>query len=374
MRRAIKTMLTAAGLLALTAGAALTQQTPDLTITKTGPATATAGQVFTYNVTVTNNGPGPITIPPGTVLARDTLTGDRISSRGAPQPYGSTQSSDGTTVDFFMPGDASADVIPSGGTRTFLVHVIADGAGKTITNTAIVDPNGAIVEGNETNNTSNTVTTTTSAGQADLGIAQTDAPDPVAAGQQLTYTLQVANGGPTHNATGARVTDTLPANTTFVSVTPPGGGTCDTSGSPVIVTCDLGFVNVGDTPEVTIVVVPGSAGTLTNTATVSTTSIDNNPDNDSDTETTIVTAPPATNGCTIQGTPGDDILTGTSAGEVICGLGGDDTITGGGGADLLKGNGGKDFLDGVRGNDVLKGGYVGKDTCRADRGDTKKSC
>ncbi|HKQ97256.1 MAG TPA: fibronectin type III domain-containing protein, partial [Candidatus Polarisedimenticolia bacterium] len=60
-----------------------------------------------------------------------------------------------------------------------------------------------------------TITTTVSA-MPILSISKTDGPDPVAAGSNITYTLSYANNG-IGGATGVVVSDTLPANTTFVS-------------------------------------------------------------------------------------------------------------------------------------------------------------
>lgn len=53
-------------------------------------------------------------------------------------------------------------------------------------------------------------------------ISVTDAPDPVAAGSTITYTLGYANAGNV-DATGVALTDPVPLNTTFVAAT--GGGT-----------------------------------------------------------------------------------------------------------------------------------------------------
>jgi len=47
-----------------------------------------------------------------------------------------------------------------------------------------------------------------------LSISKTDTPDPVQAGGLLTYTIVVHNSG-NADATGATITDTTPANTTF---------------------------------------------------------------------------------------------------------------------------------------------------------------
>ena len=57
---------------------------------------------------------------------------------------------------------------------------------------------------------------------ADLSLTKADSPDPVLAGEQLTYTLTVDNAGP-RSATAVQLTDTLPATVTFVSATPVAG-------------------------------------------------------------------------------------------------------------------------------------------------------
>ncbi len=64
----------------------------------------------------------------------------------------------------------------------------------------------------------NSATTTSTVGAAaDLSVTKTDSPDPVQPGANLTYTIIVANAGPSNAATVA-LADTLPAGTTFVSL------------------------------------------------------------------------------------------------------------------------------------------------------------
>src|SRR5262245_41468501 len=58
-------------------------------------------------------------------------------------------------------------------------------------------------------------------GQADLSVTKTDSPDPVSAGASLTYMITVTNNGP--NVAAAELNDSVPANTTFVSLTAPAG-------------------------------------------------------------------------------------------------------------------------------------------------------
>lgn len=61
--------------------------------------------------------------------------------------------------------------------------------------------------------------------------------------------------------------------------------------------------------------------------------------------------------CTIEGTPGPDVLRGTAGADVICGFGGDDTIRAGSGADVVLGGDGDDRIDGGPGSDRLFGAY-----------------
>lgn len=51
---------------------------------------------------------------------------------------------------------------------------------------------------------------TTAIKTADLAITKSDTPDPVTAGEQVTYTIGVTNQGP-DGATNVTVVDTLPA-------------------------------------------------------------------------------------------------------------------------------------------------------------------
>ncbi|HEX9427987.1 MAG TPA: fibronectin type III domain-containing protein, partial [Candidatus Polarisedimenticolia bacterium] len=80
-----------------------------------------------------------------------------------------------------------------------------------------------------------------------LTLSAADAPDPVAAGANLTYTISYANGG-TADATGVVITDTVPANTTFVSATL--GGTL----SGGVVTWNIGTLPISSSGSVQIVV------------------------------------------------------------------------------------------------------------------------
>ena len=119
---------------------------------------------------------------------------------------------------------------------------------------------------------------------ADLALTKSDAPDPVLAGELLTYTLGVSNSGP-RDATGTTLTDTLPAGVTFDSATPSQGSCSEASGT---VTCALGTIADQQSASVEIKVRPQAAGTITNQASVASDQGDSNTaDNSASSETTV---------------------------------------------------------------------------------------
>src|SRR5262249_18335701 len=91
---------------------------------------------------------------------------------------------------------------------------------------------------------------------ADLSISALGAPDPVAVGSNLTFTITVSNGGPS-TATGVFLSNTLPATVNFISAA-ASQGSCTPNGARVI--CDLGSLNNAATALFTLVVVPRIGG------------------------------------------------------------------------------------------------------------------
>jgi uncharacterized repeat protein (TIGR01451 family) len=122
---------------------------------------------------------------------------------------------------------------------------------------------------------------------ADLAITKSDSPDPVKGGQNLTYKVVVTNNGP-GTATGVVMTDNLPKNAGFASVSTT-KGTCEAKPAKATVTCNLGDMASGTSATITIVVKSPTKGPISNKASVTATSPDPNSSNNSDTETTTVT-------------------------------------------------------------------------------------
>ena len=130
--------------------------------------------------------------------------------------------------------------------------------------------------------------------RADLAVTKTDSPDPVTAGNNLTYTITVINKGP-DVATGATLIDTLPTSVNFVSATPSQGSCSYVSGIVSgIVTCNLGNLTAsasGNLATVTILVKPVTPGAITNQVSVSSNTSDPNPNDNTATQNTTVTSP-----------------------------------------------------------------------------------
>jgi uncharacterized repeat protein (TIGR01451 family) len=247
----------------------------DLRLVKSdAPDPIAAGNNLIYTLTVTNDGP----IDATGVTVTDTLPAGVIFQTTGSSPSCSGVNGTVTCSIGAVANQAQAQAI-------IAVAVNADAA-SPLSNTATV-------AGNQTDsvpgNNSSTTTTTVEAvvQQADLAVTKIDAPDPVSAGQQLTYTITVTNNGP-DNATGVTLTDMLPAGTTLVSTT-PAAPTCNSVSGTV--TCDLGTL-ASASAEVTIVVaVPLSAtGMLSNTASVTANQADPNLGDNSSTTTTTVEA------------------------------------------------------------------------------------
>jgi len=121
----------------------------------------------------------------------------------------------------------------------------------------------------------------------DLKVTKDDTPDPVNAGENITYTITVTNDGP-GDASGVTLQDILPAGVIFVSAAPTQGSCSEVGG---VVTCDLGNLGVGGTASVDIeVTAPDSAGDISNQASVTGNESDPDNANNSANEVTTVNA------------------------------------------------------------------------------------
>jgi uncharacterized repeat protein (TIGR01451 family) len=121
---------------------------------------------------------------------------------------------------------------------------------------------------------------------ADLSLTQSDDPDPVAAGQTLTYTITVSNAGP-DAADNVVVTDTLPSGVTLESTR---GCSEDPHAVPA---CRLGSIAAGASAQYTVktTVHADATGTLANRVAVAADIVDPDTSNNVFTENTAVRRP-----------------------------------------------------------------------------------
>jgi uncharacterized repeat protein (TIGR01451 family) len=246
----------------------------DLAVTLAG-ATNPAPKIspFTYTITVTNNGPG-------------NATGVTVTN---PLPVG---------LVFVSATTSQGSTAFSGGALRVNVGTLAIGAGAVITltvnatNTAIitdtVSAGSSLVENYFPNNTASLAT---QFGIADLAVGISDTPDPVVAGQPVTYTIFATNLGP-DTASSATLTFTADNNNNNSVVTGASvsQGTLSVSGG--VVSCALGNLPVNSHVTLTVTAVPTESGTFDNTADASAAESDPNSGNSSATETTTVTNGP----------------------------------------------------------------------------------
>lgn len=249
----------------------------DLSLTLTdAPDPVYAGAALTYVATLSNAGPADaqdaaITLP----LPAGTSLGTASASVGGNCVAGASVvcTWTGATV--------------QGATRTATIVVNVALAQTTAINASAAASSPTA----DPNSSNNTVSVTTAVVSTDLSITLSDAPDPVAAGANLSYTATVSNAGPSDDATGVTVSLPLPAGTSLVSGTVSGGGSC--AGSPVV--CSFAgnlLVGVARTATIVVAVAPATpnATVLNATATVSSATPDpNTANNNASTSTTVST-------------------------------------------------------------------------------------
>jgi len=262
----------------------------DLAVAMTGsPSSVAAGRDITYSITVTNNGPATGV----NATLKDTLPAD-TTFVSMTQNTGSTWTCGAASGGFEQCTNTS---LPTGTSTFTMVLQVNAGTplGTILTNTENVTNNSS-TDPYLTNNTATVSTVVASPTQADVAIVKSASPNPVAQQTNLTYTLQVTNNGPAV-AQNITVNDPLPTEVSFDSVSIPASqGTCSENPSTVTVSCTIPSLSVGGVATITINTTAdtfSSATTATNTASVSATTGDPNPANNSSSVTTTILSPTA---------------------------------------------------------------------------------
>ena len=251
----------------------------DLSIVKTvNPQAPVAGAPVTYTLTVHNDGPSTAT---GVIVSDpldDALLDPSVTTTvGSCAPIGA----DGEV-------NCTVGTLASGQTATITVTAtVAEAATGSLTNTATVS--SSLPDLDEDNNT-DTVTSDLVA-DTDLSLVKDVSTAEALVGEDVVFTLSVSNAGPS-TARDVVVTDPLPAGLRVSGIPEADTGSCTVSGRTV--TCTLNDLAAADSTEirVTATVLAAAGGeSLTNTASVATSSNDRVETNDQDAAALAVAAP-----------------------------------------------------------------------------------
>ena len=241
----------------------------DVGLVKTGTGTVNAGEIVTYTLVITNDGPS---------------TGRSVDVKDL-LPAGMTYLEASTSSGFCVPGVCQLGDLEVGQTVTV---IITASVGSDLTGTVI---NAAQVFADtpdpDLDNNDDTAETTFET-LADLWVAKVDLSDPVEPTGGLLYELVVTNDGPS-DARDVVLTDSLDSNVSFAGASL--GCLHDDSPTDGDVVCTLGTLSAGTSERFLVGVEVGDvpSGTiLTNGVVVSSSTLDDDGDNNSANVTTTV--------------------------------------------------------------------------------------
>jgi large repetitive protein len=229
---------------------------PSLTLTKTHAGSLIDGEPTTFTLSVTNVGNMPT--DGSTVTVTDPFPADSFSSIQNAGGDGWNCQTSGLTLtcsrsDALAGGNAYPPILVDA--------TVADPAPDTIINTATVSGGGSDPASASDGGGAN--------GLADISITKTADPTTVQSGGTVTFTLNVANSGPS-SAQNVTVSDPIDLSSFSDVSVDPSQGTCDAT-----VSCSLGTIVDNGSATITITAtVTAGASTLTNNASVASTTPD----------------------------------------------------------------------------------------------------
>ncbi len=235
------------------------------------PTAPIPGSAISYTIVVRNAGPSTAT----GVTVVDQLNGAISQVTATADNGGACSLSDSNALTC-----AIGSVGPAGAVTVSVTGTLAPTFAGTLSNTA-----NATATTPDPNTANNTATVSgVAAPSADVSIVKSLTPAVPVPGQQVRFTLAIRNTGPS-TANGVTVADQL--NTALLSAAATTtAGTCSVNGGNALA-CSLGSISPDGTVTVTVTATlsPSFVGTLSNTATVSSTTPDPTTGNNTSTVT-----------------------------------------------------------------------------------------
>ncbi|MHB9926267.1 SdrD B-like domain-containing protein [Clostridium botulinum] len=225
-----------------------------------------AGEVVVFPIRVSNFGPAD---------AQNIVLTDTIP----PEITGAEFSEDGGSTFSPWTGSLVIGTLLNGETRDILIRgTVSPTAAGIISNTATVT--STTPDPNPSNNTSTVDVEVLAPVVADVSVVKTASPNPVMAGELLTYTINVTNFGPS-SAENVVLTDVISPEITGAEFSTNGGETF----SPWPGSLNIGTLPASKTKTILIrgIVSPTATGIISNTATVTSTTPDPNSNNNTST-------------------------------------------------------------------------------------------
>lgn len=244
----------------------------NLRMRKAGPSGVLVGTQFAYSLTVSHEGGNA---PAEAVVVKDTLPPDvnPLAVQSGPIPLDCAV--DGLEV------ECTLEALAPGEETVLLITVEAPANEGEFTNEATVASSTSDPDPSDNTDSVTSLAVLDVEPAADLGVVKS-APQEVEPGETFTYQVSVFNNGP-DTAEGVVMTDVLPAELEL-DFAP-----LDCDGTQTV-TCEIGSIDPGDLASFEIeVVAPGDYALLTNVASVTSTTDDPHPDNDSASAITVVT-------------------------------------------------------------------------------------
>ncbi|MFV3010647.1 SdrD B-like domain-containing protein, partial [Clostridium botulinum] len=225
-----------------------------------------AGEVVVFPIKVSNFGPAD---------AQNVVLTDTIP----PEITGAEFSEDGGSTFSPWTGSLVIGTLLNGETRDILIRgTVSPTAAGIISNTATVT--STTPDPNPSNNTSTVDVEVLAPVVADVSVVKTASPNPVMAGELLTYTINVTNFG-LSSAENVVLTDVISPEITGAEFSTNGGGTFN----PWPGSLNIGTLPASETRTILIrgIVSPTATGIISNTATVTSTTPNPNPNNNTST-------------------------------------------------------------------------------------------